>query len=84
MHGTHTTRQLTLLDGPSPLTHQTAFICAGITISKRLALEEFHSKNLTLGVVSEDGWTEEAVAAAAAVDVPSSPPTGEQPSNPIR
>lgn len=33
-----------------------------ITISKRLALEDFHSKNLALGVVSQTGWTEESLS----------------------
>lgn len=45
-----------------PATSRPLPTCTGITISKRLALEEFHAKNLALGVVSEEGWTEEAVA----------------------
>eukprot|EP00041_Stephanoeca_diplocostata_P005046 m.55299 g.55299 ORF g.55299 m.55299 type:complete len:1330 (+) comp15539_c0_seq7:165-4154(+) len=39
--------------------HNNAVTC--ITISKRLALEEFHTKNFVLGVASLQGWTLEDI-----------------------
>ena len=37
--------------------HEAGITC--ITISKRLALEEFHSTHLSMGVASPEGWTME-------------------------